>query len=293
MSRKIKINSKEDNNEVLLEKYLISCKVKGQSQATLYDKEIKLNTFISRQNGHIEQKDVDEYILYLMSKGLKNTSINAHLRYISTFCKYINAPVKVSMLKTDDIIKDTYTDKEIQILTNKPNRFSCFTEYRNYVLVNLLVSTGIRIGSTPDIKIDDINMESRTITIRKSKNRISYIVFISNNMYKILLDYIPIIKPYGYLFPTETGNQSSTKSLLLCIRRYNQKRGVELLSCHAFRHTFAQNMLKQGCDIVTLQRLLGHKSMQSTKQYLNMDNSGIHSLYDKYYKDVQNKRIGL
>lgn len=282
--KKIEMNKSKVDLSYLLGQYIKSCEVRGQSPVTINDKEHKLGHFVEYVGDQeLTQGLYDDYILTLKGRGLKNRSINAHIVYINTFIKWIGKSIHESLLRQEEPIKDVYTASELKVLLKIPKKDCPFSEYRNWVLTNFLLSTGVRIGSVPDIMIEDVDLDNRTIIIRHVKNRKHYYVYISDALYTILVEYIAVVSAVSeYLFPNVFGEKACPKSLALCIRRYNLARGVNKTSVHAYRRTYAQMSLLNGCDIFSLQRLMGHSSLNSTKEYLKLCDEDVHSQFVKY-----------
>lgn len=159
-------------------------------------------------------------------------------------------------------------------------------------MVNLLVDSGIRSSSLRCIQNQDV--EEYTIRLRHTKNKKSHTVPLSQNMAKVIRDYMKIRKgkPEDYLFPNLDGKQMTPAALRHAIVRYNESRGVKKTSVHAFRHTFARMYLVEcGGDALKLQRLLGHSTLDMTKHYVRLFDDDLiadfqkHSPLDRFAKD--------
>jgi len=85
-----------------------------------------------------------------------------------------------------------------------------------------------------------------------------------------------------YLFCTATGTKLARDTIKNSISKYNRSRGVSKTSIHLFRHTFAKNWILNGRDIFRLQKLLGHRSMDIVKEYVNMFNSDLQRDFNEF-----------
>ncbi|MFW6030413.1 MAG: tyrosine-type recombinase/integrase [Halanaerobiales bacterium] len=247
------------------------------------DKEMKIN--------NINKKMVEEFSLWLDNTyNMKNTTINTRLRGIRAFVyylmeqKYIEG-FKVDLLRSDKAIKETYTDEELERLLEKPDLKKCtFAEYRNWVIVNFLLSTGIRSRSLINIKVNDIDLDDSVVYIRTVKNRKQQVIPLSKTLIKILSDYL--IYRNGsdneYLFCNAYGNKLKSSSLNSAIRRYNLRRKVNKTSIHLFRHTFAKKYILAGGDMFRLQKILGHSSLSVVKEYVNLFSDDLKEDFDRY-----------
>ena len=143
------------------------------------------------------------------------------------------------MIKTNEVIKDPYTDKEIELLLKKPNIKKCnFAEYRNWVLVNYLISTGNRIQTVINIKICDVDFENTLITLRHTKNRKQQIIPMSSSLNSISVEYLEYRNGSSdnWLFCSTYGQKLNTNSIYQAIKKHNIKHGVTKTSPHLFRH---------------------------------------------------------
>ncbi|MGV9142148.1 MAG: tyrosine-type recombinase/integrase [Promethearchaeota archaeon] len=238
----------------------------------------------------INKELVDNYRYKLTQQIGDSTSINTYLRGLRVFLKYSiemgymdNFTVK--MLKEEEKIKETYTDKELEILLEKPNLKECgFAEYRNWVIINWLLATGNRSRTIRNVKIKDLDFENGYIKLRKTKNRNQQIIPMSNKLNNILNEYLQFRDGDNedYLFSTIYGKKMSSSAIISAIRRYNSRRGIEKTSIHLFRHTFAKKWILNGGDMFRLQKILGHKSTEIVKRYVNMFGEDLKNKFEDF-----------
>ena len=103
-------------------------------------------------------------------------------------------------------------------------------------------------------------------------------------------------EPEDYLFPNETNQQMTINGLRCSIQRYNLNRGVSKTSTHLFRHTFAKKYLIDcGGDAFTLQKILGHSTLDMTKHYCAIYNSDLTKDFDRLspLSQMSSKRIRM
>lgn len=234
---------------------------------------------------------IKKYIQHLDNKGNSPIAINTKLRHLRAAinyfadCEYMDR-IPVKLIKAEKPVKETYTDTELALLLKKPNlRKAGFDDYRNWVLVNYLLATGNRLSSVINIRISDLNLDEDEIILRHTKNKSQQIIPIASALKPILLEYLRYRKPSSpedYLFCTWHGKQLSVNGIGIAIQRYNRRRGVNKTSVHLFRHTYAKKWIMAGGDILRLQKLLGHKSLDMVKEYVTMFNADIKKDYDKF-----------
>lgn len=238
----------------------------------------------------VEKKNVDKYILWLKKKGLKATTINTYMRAVRSFLYFAMREnyliqFEINLIKADKEQKEPYSEEDIKRLIKKPNIRECgFVEHRNWVLVNYLLETGNRLNTVLNLMVQDIDFDNGMVILNTTKNRKAQYNPISEQLIKILTEYIRIyrLKKDKYLFINELGEQMTRNSMQHAIARYNKKRGVEKTSIHAFRHTFAKHYITSGGDAFKLQRLLGHSTLDVTLNYVKLYSEDLKEGFDKH-----------
>ena len=238
----------------------------------------------------LNQELVEAYRLKLLNQGLATATINSYLRAIRSFLYYTMKfnyieKFKVNLIRAEDKIKETYTNQELSILLQKPNIEECsFSEYRNWVIINWVLSTGNRSRTLRNIKIEDLDLQNGYVKLRKVKNRKQQIIPISKQMVMIITEYLQFRKGEDdhYLFCTQYGEKLSGEGLKSAIYRYNSRRGLSKTSIHLLRHTFAKLWIKNGGDIFRLQKILGHKNMEMVREYVNMFSEDLKEDFEKF-----------
>ncbi len=155
---------------------------------------------------------------------------------------------------------------------------------RDRVMLELMYATGIRISEVLSLKILDISLENNYIKVLGKGNKERIVPFynrVKNLMSKYLEGAYPeISKGKPYMFPNYRGDRMSRIGAWKIIKNYAQKAGIaHKVHPHVFRHTFATHMLLGGCDIRTLQELLGHSSISTTERYLKVSLAQVYETY--------------
>lgn len=228
--------------------------------------------------GNIIKHDIEDYILYLRETGMRDTSVNTYLRNIRTWLNYLFENeacgyFKVPITKVDKQIKSTYTDDELRKLLVRPNmKTVSFPQYRNWVIVNFLLSTAVRASTLVGLKNRDIDIMNRRIDLRITKSRKQNIIPLSSKMMEILVEYMNMRRGDldDPLFCDEYMQPMTYEGLKTAIRRYNTKFGVNKSSIHLFRHTSAKRAVMQGMNVFALQKMLGHNDLTVSREYVEM-----------------------
>ena len=232
----------------------------------MYIRDITKETFDSFIKALRNNKNLNSMSIYTYSRDFK-TILNFFMRreYLQAF--------KVQLMKADKKPIETYSDAELIRLLKKPNLQHCsFTEYKSWVIVNFLLSTGIRQRSLMNIQIKDIDFDNDVVNINATKNGKPLIIPLNSDIIKILKEYLKYRNgaPEDYLFCNVFGKQLTKSTLYHQMYEYNKSRGVEKTGLHRYRHTFAKKWVLMGGNVVTLQKILSHSSLEITQNYLNM-----------------------
>lgn len=309
----MRMNNTEENVtfEKALNEFLRHCKIKNLSEHTLiYYKRCAKNfcRFFEAENfcSDIGEDTYEEYKEFLQGLNeMKDITINTNLRGIKAILRYFMEKnytryFPIPMMKCDKVIKETYTDREIEVLLKKPDFKNCsFAQLRSWTMENFFMGTGQRLSATLNIQLCDISLEEREIIIRKTKGRRQQIIPISPYLCKVLSDYLQYrgsSDPDSFLFCNQFGAQLSRSGAEDSIADYNHARGVAKTSIHIFRHTFAKKWITSGGDIFSLQKMLGHSSLEMVKEYVELWGTDLQKLYDQHnplenYKSCQYQKV--
>lgn len=271
----------------------------GVSKRTLksYDQTVQRKFFDwAKDNGikkgfDIDQTVIDDYLVYLRNQDITDTTVAMYARHLKSFLNYaqrwgfITTNLEVPTVKTQHKVPETYTDEELKALLRKPDLKTCsFSEYRNWVMVNYLLATGNRLRTMQSIKIEDLDFSNRMIKLNTTKQKKAQIIPMSNKLAEILREYLSYRKgePKDPLFCKSDGTQLTAEGISTALYRYNKRRGVEKTSIHLFRHTFAKLAIKNGIDPLRLQKILGHSTLDVTRNYVNLFGTDLKEGFNEY-----------
>lgn len=174
-------------------------------------------------------------------------------------------------------VKEVYTDEEIAKLLRKPRNDCSFAEYRDWVVIHHMLATGNRISTICNIKINDIDWNDCMLAIQVQKNKRKARIPIEVEYANVLEEYVNtwLIDENGkyvseYLFPSSYAASTmpmNRNTLGNSIAQYNKSRGVKKTSTHLFRHTFAKHWIVAGKDLHSLQKMLGHSTLDMVTHY--------------------------
>ena len=242
---------------------------------------------------NITYKQITLYTKYLKEeKNLNSTSINRHLSALRSFYNYLvlkgiceSNPFKmVSSLKKPMMLPNFMKYSEFEQMIN-----SCDDSalgIRNRCLLELLLATGARIGEIIKIEIDDINFSNNEIKVLGKGNK-ERIVYFNEHTNEALKEYIngpreELLNGNSSkrLFINHIGGELTTRGVRDIIDKIILKSSINTkVTPHTFRHTFATMLLNEGCDLKSVQELLGHANLSTTSIYTHVTNDRIKDIY--------------
>lgn len=284
------------------EKYLKN--VKKYSINTLNSYLSDINIFISYLNQEkINYKNINcdiirSYLKYLDVNKYKSSSINRILSSLNDYYSY---------LEKNKIIRYNYF-KDI----NRPRKekrlpnFINYTEYmnlintvqkenneylkiRNLLLLEILFDTGLRVSEAVNIKISDIDLKNHSLKVLGKGNK-ERIVYFGDYAVTYLEEYLALrknikSKDNEYLFWNKDYQRLTRRGAEYLINTIAKKALLkQRITPHTLRHSFATEMLNNGCDIRSVQELLGHKSLSTTGIYTHVTNEVVRQEYLKAFK---------
>lgn len=286
-----RVDKQKDNKEYLQD-YLSAKEVEGCSEKTInYYKSTILMLFDGLQK-HIKKvttEDLRSYLTeYQQKRNSSRVTIDNIRRIFSSFFSWledediiIKSPVRrIHKVKTANKVKETYSDEEIELLRDNANSI------RDLALIDLLTSTGMRIGELVRLNISDVDFEERECVVlgKGNKQRIVYFdakskIHLKNYLRKRSDNnealFVSIKKPYRRM--AIGGIESRIKKL-------GDKLGIKKVHPHKFRRTLATNAIDRGMPIEQVQKLLGHERIDTTLHYAMVKQSNVKIGHRKYVR---------
>jgi site-specific recombinase XerD len=229
---------------------------------------------------------INRRIVELRERGVSPITINSYLRCINAYFRWLHeehqhAPLKIPRLKEEQKVLATLTPDHVKrLLQFSPKGRNL---KRAHTLTLLLLDTGLRFAEALNLTWDRVDLDNLVLKVlgKGGKHRV---VPISLECRKVLYRWKQH-QPRGtdLLFPTRSGVQSSQRNVGRDVRLLGQRLGITgvRFSPHTFRHTFAVSYLRAGGNVLYLQRILGHSSLEMTNRYtrsLGIDDlSAVHS----------------
>ena len=276
--------------ETMLDDYLLELKLRNCSQRTI--KTVRNNNmlffnWLKSETGIVEVEQVRKthikgYLRHKQELGSKPTYINGILKNIRMFFNYlireeyleVNPVASVRFQKEEKVLIKSFSAEEVGRMI-KVYGNDTFLEARNCCIIVMLFDTGIRNFELCNIRMEDIRNNSILIHGKGNKQRM---VPISPYLRKCMHKYEMKRKQYTkeryqdeFYFFSQKGKKLTIETIERIVRTCGKKAEVNKdirCSPHTCRHTFAQLNIKNGLDIYSLSRLLGHENISITKRYL-------------------------
>lgn len=267
----------------------------GRSQSTLFNYSRKI-AHISLHLGclpeDVEDDRINEYLQGLVRQATTpSRSTFKHTVYgLRFYFRLIGQPkrsIDLPSIKRPNKLPVVLSREECRSLFKVP------TLLKHRVLLSLIYATGVRISELCNLKIGDIDFDRSLVHIRQGKGSKDRYVPLSRLIARGLKQYMESEKPYIWLFNgKDYGEPISTKGVQYIMRESVRKTAIskENVCVHTLRHSFATHLLEDGLDIVTIQKLLGHASIENTMVYLHVMEPAQkvpHSPFDTLYPGIK------
>lgn len=280
------------NNQDVLKEFLFDCRMRKLSARTIKsynNNNLKMFHYISNEFGITELEETNHiairgYLSYLTSNNLRETYINGLIKCFRAYFSYClkeeyifkNPIDKINNQKEPLTIINTFTDDEVKRMI-KHFTGSQFLEIRNQLIMTFLFDTGMRNAELCGLRMSDIRESYINILGKGNKERH---VPITAFMYKYMVRYSNTRERYiknkinydvDYLFLSQKGKKLTPETVERIVKECGKACKIRQeirISPHTCRHYYAQTQLKNGCDLFTVSKLLGHSNINITKRYL-------------------------
>lgn len=280
----------KETNDNYINIFLSAKEVEGCSTRTLkYYREIieKLINTIDRPIKEIQTEEIRKYLAdYKENTKCNAVTIDNLRRVLSSFFAWlededyiIKSPVRrIHKVKTPTTIKETLTDENLEKLRDTSN---CI---RDLVLIELLYSTGIRVGELIKLNISDINFEDRSCKVFGKGNKQREVYFDARTKIH-LRQYINTRKDENealFVSKNKPYQRLSIAGIELIVRKLGLETEISKVHPHKFRRTLATMAIDKGMPIEQVQKLLGHVKIETTMHYAMVNQNNVKISHRKY-----------
>ncbi|MFU0539581.1 site-specific tyrosine recombinase/integron integrase [Gardnerella vaginalis] len=277
-------------NEQFLNNFLSAKRIEGCSEKSLtyYRATIEvMTTKIKKNVREMETDDLRTYLTeYQQEKNSSKVTVDNIRRILSSFFSWLEdenyilkSPARrIHKVKAALTIKETYTDEALEKM-----RDSC-EELRDLALIDILASTGMRVGELVLLNRDDINFEERECVVfgKGSKERMVYFDARTKIHLLTYLQRRTDDNPALFVSLRSPHERLKIGGVECRLRELGNKLNIEKIHPHKFRRTLATMAIDKGMPIEQLQQLLGHKRIDTTLQYAMVKQSNVKLAHRKY-----------
>ena len=280
----------EKDNFKLLDLFLSAKQVEGRSPKTItyYKSTIeKMLVKIKKQIYNINTDDLRKYLFdHKNEKQSSKTTIDNIRRILSSFFSWLededyilkNPVRRIHKVKTGRTVKEVLTDENLETLRDKCD------EIRDLAMLELLISTGIRVGELVRLNISDIDFYERECVVF-GKGESERIVYFDARTKIHLMQYIQQRtdeNPALFVSLNKPNTRLGISGIETRLRELGEKCNIKKVHPHKFRRTMATNAIDKGMPIEQVQKLLGHVQIDTTMQYAMVNQSNVKHAHRKF-----------
>lgn len=278
------------DNFQLLESFLAAKKVEGCSLNTLeyyHSTLTKMLEGIDKRVDNIQTDDLRKYLAqHREMRNSSKTTIDNIRRIFSSFFSWLEDenyilknPVKrIHRIKTPRVVKETLNDEELGALCD------CCSNVRDLAMLELLISTGMRVGELVNLNINDVNFNERECVVF-GKGEAERIVYFDARCKLHLLEYLDSRKdsnPALFVSFKRPYNRLGINGVEMRLKKLGEDAGVFNVHPHKFRRTMATNAIDKGMPIEQVQKLLGHMQIDTTMRYAMVNQNNVKISHRKF-----------
>lgn len=273
-----------------LEAFLKSKEVEGCSPKTLsyYRATIEhMEKQLRKEPTSITTEDLRQYLRdYELKRQSSKVTIDNIRRILSSYFSWlededyiVKTPVRrIKHIRVPQLIKETFTEEQLEVM-----RTAC-DEHRDLAIVDLLASTGMRIGELVRLNINDIDFVERECIVTGKGNKQRPVYFdVRTKLH--LLKYLKTrndANPALFVSLDSSSTRLSIGAIELRLRKLGRKVSVGRVYPHKFRRTLATHAIDKGMPIEQVQKMLGHAKIDTTMHYAMVNQSNVKASHRRY-----------
>ena len=244
---------------------------------------------------NISIKDIEDFLKNRNECGDEASTVAHKLTSIKNFHRYLykegildkDVSLSISRPKTRKVIPDALSVDEVDILLDIP--LDTVFDYRNKAMLEVMYGAGLRVSEVINLKVFDIDTVNYVIRVvgKGSKDRLVPLGEYSMYYLKLYLQKRgELLKKdtTDYLFLNNHGKPITRQGFFKNLKKILKKQGLnENIHPHSLRHSFATHLLDRGADLRSIQEMLGHSDISTTKIYTHVTTEKIREDYKKYH----------
>jgi integrase/recombinase XerD len=237
----------------------------------------------------VAHDDMLAFLLFLRERRYANSTVARRTAAVKSFYAFLteaglvpsDPTEQIDSPKVDRYLPKALTPNQVDELLELPLREPTPERLRDKAMLELLYATGMRVSELVALNLRDLNMEADCVRCVGKGGR-ERILPISGSALTSLEEYLDIARPQlargnpqkvDALFLNHRGKRLTRQGFWLILKGYAEELGLEDLTPHTLRHSFATHMINSGADIRSVQALLGHASISTTQIYTQLSNA--------------------
>jgi integrase/recombinase XerC len=243
--------------------------------------------------GEIDHLAIRSYLADLQERQLSRSTVLRKLSTLRSFFRYLSRrgyldTDPTSALATPKVrrkLPEFLELSEVEALLSAPDT-KTIVGLRDQAILELLYSTGMRVGELLALNLPDLDRQSALVKVR-GKGKKERLLPVGRAAMSALENYLArryelSSRPSQAIFLSQRGNRPDAKSIRRRIEKYARDAGIKKnITPHTLRHTFATHMLNAGADLRSVQELLGHASLSTTQIYTHVTADRLKQVYEK------------
>lgn len=277
-------------NSEYLTLFLDAKRIEGCSERTLQYYKVTVEQMLKRISTPIRKMTTDEIRAYLVeyqqSGGCSKVTIDNIRRNISSFFSWLEeedyilkSPMRrIHKIKTKTVVKEVISDENMEKM-----RDAC-KEVRDLAIIDLLYSTGIRVGELVRLNITDVNMEQRECVVFGKGDKERRVYFDAKAKIHLMEYLASRTDNNPALFVSLDGKHKRLEisGVEIRLRQLGRKLSLDRIHPHKFRRTMATRAIDKGMPIEQVQKILGHSQIDTTMQYAIVNQNNVKNSHQRY-----------
>lgn len=283
-------SKKDISNEEFLKLFLAAKRIEGCSERTIKYYQVTVKHLLSQTDVSVRKLSTEQIREYLSDyqkiNNCSNVTIDNVRRNISSFFSWLEeedyilkSPMKrIHKIKTKTVVKNVISDEGIERL-----RDNC-KEKRDLAIIDLLYSTGIRVGELVNLNIEDIDLEGRECVVYgkgdkerrvyfDAKTKVHLKEYIENRQDSNSALFVTLDAPFDRL---------KISGVEIRLRKLGRELKLERIHPHKFRRSMATRAIDKGMPIEQVQKILGHSQIDTTMQYAMVNQNNVKTAHQKF-----------
>lgn len=281
---------KQISNQEYLRLFLAAKTIEGCSKRTIQYYRVTIEKMLTLMNQPIRKISTDDMRSYLSQyqewNGCSKVTVDNVRRNISSFFSWLEeenyilkSPMRrIHKIKTNQQVKEIITDEDIERL-----RDSCSCK-RDLAMIDLLYSTGIRVGELVNLNISDVDFEARECVVFGKGGKERKVYFDAKSKLHLQAYLSSRVDDNEALFVTLDAPHDRLKisGVEIRMRSLGRSNNMTRIHPHKFRRTMATRAIDKGMPIEQVQKILGHSQIDTTMQYAMVNQSNVKTSHQKY-----------